>query len=175
MWMFSACVYFELAIHLTAKSVVWKHALNSTFHNEFRLGLHHITVRLFSEATWITAVVIVFLLEFFLTGQDCILSVNNDNEIPTINVRGISGFVFTSQNCCCLGCNAAKRLASCIDDIPFSVNFASFCHKSCATHVTSSFKLGIYIMNNLSNNKIIDGCIHNGDPGLWISYCVNHT
>ena len=96
MWVFSTCVYFELAEHLTAQSVVWEHALDGTFHHEFWLVLHQIAISAFFETAWITTMVIVFLLNIFLISQDGFLSIDNDNKIPTVNVRGVSGFVLTS-------------------------------------------------------------------------------
>lgn len=73
-------------------------------------------------------------------GQDGLITVDDDDVVAAIDVRGENDFVFAAQQNSCLGGNAAQRLASGIQDIPLALDLAGFANVvliSCSSRMIS--------------------------------------
>ena len=70
---------------------------------------------------------VVFLFELFAS-QNRLFSVDDDDVVPTVSVRGKIYFVFAAQDRGGDGRSAAERFVSSVKNLPFTGNLAGFRH-----------------------------------------------
>ena len=76
-----ACINLQTGEGLSADAVVGKHTLNSVFHSEFGLLFHQLLVLNRLQTADPTGVMIVILLLQLLAGENCLFSIDDDNEM----------------------------------------------------------------------------------------------
>ena len=78
-------------------------------------------------ATHITGETHVFLLRLFLTGQSHLFSIDDDNEIPCVNMRRKDWFLLASQQIGYLDGDPPQGLVTGVNDVPLSLYITRFC------------------------------------------------
>ena len=130
MRMLGALVNVQLAQNGTTKAIVRDHALDRAFDNQFgmpdaaRLG--GLGVMTADEP----GIAHVFLLGFFLSGQDRFFSVDHNDVIAGIDVAGKNCFVFAAKQYGGFFRHTTDNLIVCIDNIPLAFNLLGLGTKS---------------------------------------------
>ena len=154
--MFRACICLESGERLRADGVMREHTLYSEFHCEFRAGSHELTVAGFLEAADIAGVSAVELLVELLTGENCIIAVDDNDEFAAVNVGSKFGTMLTAKNVSGSSSGLTERLAGCVDDIPAAFNRFGLSHV-CGHTVNPPIKTTINL-KIFSNGEIIPLC-----------------
>ena len=98
MRMFSACVYVELAVHLSTELVLRKHSADSMFYDPYRFFTKSVASLLVSVAADISGVVEVNFLQFFFAGENDFICVDDDDVVTSVNMRCVGRFILAGQN-----------------------------------------------------------------------------
>ena len=128
--MLAAAIHAQTGQRILADDVVGQHTLNSQLHSQLGLGLHQGAVLNFLQAAHPTGVMTVELLIQLLTGQNSLLSVDDNDEIAAVSVGGELGLVLAAQQLSSLGSGLAQRLVSSIQDVPLTLDVSLVSHKS---------------------------------------------
>ena len=73
---------------LTADAVLGQHALDSNLHSQLGLLSHQLLVLGLLQATNVAGVSAIVLVDQLVAGQDSLISVDDDDEVTAINMRG---------------------------------------------------------------------------------------
>lgn len=114
----------ELLRHLTAKTSLGEHAPNGAF-NELNGELtKHNAGATGAEATVVlgNVVVVLLVLAAVFAGEFDFGSIDDDDVVTGIDVRGVGGLVLAHQDDSDLGSQTAKRDVRGIDDVPILVS-----------------------------------------------------
>ena len=125
-----ACVYLQTGCSLAADRILREHTLHCQLNCQLRTLSHEGLVLGFLQAANPARMSLVVLLSQLVAGQDCLGSVDNDNEIAGINVRGELYLMLAAKESCYSSCGTTQRLVCCVDDIPLAVNVLSLSHIS---------------------------------------------
>ena len=93
--MIFACVNVKASECLCAESVVREHTLNSKLHSHLGTVSHEGLVLNFLEATDVAGMMSVVLLLKLSTGENCLGSIDDDNELAAICVGSELGSVLS--------------------------------------------------------------------------------
>ena len=93
MGMLRSAVNLELSEHLAAQAVLREHSLNGLLNHQLRLLGAHETRGSLPEATRVAAVVTVHLVRLLAAGQADLLGIDDDDEIPRVDIGGVDGLV----------------------------------------------------------------------------------
>src|SRR5210317_737523 len=85
----STSVHFQLAVHSTAQRAFWQHAFNRELNSTLRESLHHLLEVSFLQTTREARVTVVHFVGALVTSNVYFLSVNDNDVITSINVRGV--------------------------------------------------------------------------------------
>lgn len=118
MRMLRASVNAELAVHLSAETVLRQHALDCMLENALRETLQHVASRRERRATLVAGMTEIRLIREFLTREFYFLCIDDDDVITRINVRSKGRFIFTAKNFCDFSCEAADSLAFSVYNVP---------------------------------------------------------
>ena len=110
-----------------AQAVAGQHALDRDHHGLVGLFSHQGAVVDLFQAADPAGMGAVELLVQLGAGQDGLVTVDDDDMVAAIDVRGEDDLVFAAQQNGCLGGNTAQRLASGIPDVPLALDLAGFC------------------------------------------------
>ena len=125
--MLAATVNAEFADDVTAQAVVRDHSFDGIEdHFVSAPGVAHFLGGCFMVTTNEPCEPVVFLFHFFLAGQDDLISVDDDNEVTTINVWGKDGFVFAAEDYGGMHSNITQHSVGCVDHIPFAFDVYGF-------------------------------------------------
>lgn len=137
--MLSTTIDFQLFDHGVTQRTFGQHAFNRFFQRTaWRFGLHVAEIGL-ADTAWITSVTVVNFVEVFIACYADFGRVNNNNVITCINVRGINGFVFTTQAGGYFAGNATQYLIGGINHKPLMNHLCGFSASS--AHSEFSFNL----------------------------------
>ena len=125
MLVLAACINAESAFCCSADCVGRDHAANSKFHSLFRLCSHECVVADSLQMADPACVMIVELLLSLAACENNVCTVDDDDMVTTVNMRGKGGLVLAAEKNCGLSCNTAERLACSVNYIPFAVNLTS--------------------------------------------------
>ena len=131
MRMFSACVYVELAVHLSTELVLRKHSADSMFYDPYRFFTKSVASLLVSVAADISGVVEVNFLQFFFAGENDFICVDDDDVVTSVNMRCLGRFILAGQNFGNAGSQTANSQSCSINDIPFASDVARIGHECC--------------------------------------------
>ena len=120
--MFGASIDFEFLDHLVTKSAVREHSPNSGLERSGRMLGQKVGKVDPAFAGDVTGVVEVFLLQVLVTGNEHLGCVDNDNEVTSVDVRGINGLVLAHEETSNFACNASHRLVSGIHKLPLAAD-----------------------------------------------------
>ena len=70
---------------------------------------------------------IVFFVRSLYARNANLVSVDDDNEVARINMRGVLRLMLTLQDVSSLGSYATKHLVLCINENPLALNFVGLC------------------------------------------------
>lgn len=121
-WVFAAGVDLELLDHSVAERTLWKHALNGNFESTTRMLCLHFLEGRFVDAAWVASVTIVGLLAGLFGGKNQLVSIDDNNIIARINVRGKFWLVLAAKAQSDFASKAAEHLITGIDHEPFALN-----------------------------------------------------
>ncbi len=139
MGMLSTAINFQLFDHGVAQGTLGQHAFNRFFQRAaWVFGLHIAEIGLANTA-WITRVAVVDLVEVFIARYADFGRVDDDNEITCIDVRGLNGYVFTTQAGGYFAGNATQYLIGGINHKPLMNHLCGFSASS--AHSEFSFNL----------------------------------
>ena len=105
-----ATIYFQLAIHIPAKSIVRNHSANSTFDQQLRMPSAACPDALRFVSAHVTRKTHITFLFFLLSGESNFFRVNDDDKISGVDVWGENRFLFSAQKVRSLYRNAAEYL-----------------------------------------------------------------
>ena len=117
-----ATVNLQTGELVSSQLVLLQHALNCEGHCELGLLCHQFLVLDVLEAANPTGMMIVVLLLQLLAGQNCLFSVDNDDEVTAVNVGGVHGVELAAENVSGENSGLAHGLASCVKDIPLALD-----------------------------------------------------
>src|SRR5690606_20102806 len=106
-----------------------QHALDSLLERTTRKTLLHFLEVRFSDTARVARVTIVFLVVSFGAGNNDIGSVDHDNVVAGVNVRGEFWLVFSTQATCDFAGHTPEDLALCVDNVPVTLDFMRLGHK----------------------------------------------
>ena len=149
--MFSSGINLELLSHLTSKRSLGQHANNSMADCKFGLFSDQLAIGGLFQAASIAAVMIILLLIKLLAGQNNLISIDDDDIVTSISVRGVGGLVLAAQNIRYLAGNTAENLTLCVDDIPFTFDVVNL------RHISLQRKL---LLGKLNSWLLHDGRMH---------------
>ena len=115
---------------LVTDAVVGEHPLDSEADGLLGVGRHHVTVSLGLEPPDVAGVPLIELLIQLLAGQNCFGCVDDDDEFPAVNVRGVLGAVLAAENVRGGNGNAPERFISRVDHEPSTLDGVRVCHVS---------------------------------------------
>ena len=92
-----------------------------------------------------TGVSAVVLLLQLLAGQNCVLSVDDDDIVTAVNMRSVVGLELAAKKVSGYCSGLAEGLACCVKDVPFAFN--GFLGKHGCGHICASKKI-----NNIFDN-----------------------
>lgn len=95
--MLGAAENFQAGQGILGDDVPGHHAADGQLHGQLRLLLHELTVLGFLQTAHIAGVGAVKLLIQLLAGEDCLLCVDDDDEVPAVGVGGVFGLVLAPQ------------------------------------------------------------------------------
>ena len=126
----AACVNLQAGSSLTADRILREHTLYCSFHCEFRTLSHQGTILNFLQTADPAGMSAIVLLIQLLTGEDCLLCIDDDNEIASVYVGSELSLVLAAKESCNYGSGTTQRLVCCVYYIPLAVNVFRFCHIS---------------------------------------------
>ena len=127
--MLGAAVDLQTGQRVLGDDVAGHHAADSHAHSQLRLLLHQDAVLGLFQTANPTGVGAVVLLLGLLAGQNGLLSVDDDDEVAAVSVRGVLGLVLTAQQNSGGGSSLAQRLAGSIETVPLTLDVTLVCHK----------------------------------------------
>ena len=92
-----SCINANLGEHLPAEGSLGHHAANGLIEKKFGLLCKKITIFGLLESAGIAGVMVVDLLIQLVAGHNDLISVDDDNVITAVNVRGVDGLVFATE------------------------------------------------------------------------------
>ena len=107
-----------------------EHTLHCELHSELGALSHQLAIADGLQSGNVTGMMVVVLLVQLLTRENSLGSVDDDDELATVNVGGVLGSVLAAKNGRCLNGSLTEGLTGRIDDVPFTRNGLCFCHKS---------------------------------------------
>lgn len=113
------CVYEKLLVQFTTQSIFRQHALNGETEEILGTLLKKFAGCDSGDTTDIPAVTIVCLVFELVAGELDLISVDDNDPISGVNMRGVHGIVLTTNTCRDNGSESAKHLILGIDDAPF--------------------------------------------------------
>ena len=120
--MFGASIDFEFLDHLVTKSAVREHSPNSGLERSGRMLGQKVGKVDPAFAGDVTGVVEVFLLQVLVAGNGNLAGVDDNNEVTSVDVRGIDGLVLAHEEASNFACNASHRLVSGIHKLPLAAD-----------------------------------------------------
>ena len=120
MGVLSACKDLQSGCGLCAKGVVGEHSLYSKLHCHFGLGCHQGLVLNFLQTADVTGVTAIVLLLQLSAGQNCLICVNDHNEVTAVYVGGESGIVLAAEQVSSSNSGSAEGLVRCVDNVPLT-------------------------------------------------------
>ena len=118
--MFGAGIDFEFLNHLVAKSAVREHTPDSSGQRGGRVLRHEVGEIDPAFAGDVTGVVEVFLVQVLVAGNGNLAGVDDNNEVTSVDVRGIDGLVLAHEEASNFACNASHRLVGGIHKLPLA-------------------------------------------------------
>jgi hypothetical protein len=112
----------ELLIHFTSQAILWQHAFDGSFDNSVGAAAEKIFRNLFFFSAGVPGEIDVDLVIHFVTGEDDLVSVDDDDKVAAVNVRRVIGLVFAPENGGNFGTHATYGLISTVHDVPVAVN-----------------------------------------------------
>ena len=119
MGMLFPCVHEKLLVQFTTQSVFGQHALNGETEQILGTLLKKFAGGDGSNATYVPAVTVVRLVLKLVAGEFDLISVDDNDPIAGVGMRGVHGIVLTTNTCRDNGSESAKHLILGIDDAPF--------------------------------------------------------
>ena len=120
--MLGALVKLQAGSSGAADGVLGEHALDSQLHGELGALVHQRAVLDILEVANPAGVMIVVLLVELSAGENRLVNVDNDDEIAAVDVRGEINLVLAAQKLGGGDSRAAQGLASCVENVPFSLD-----------------------------------------------------
>ena len=124
---FFAAIDAQLGVDATAEAVVRDHAADGEEDDLFRAasaegtrGVDVVTADVAGEA-------VVDLVDFLFAGEDDLVRIDDDDVVAVIDVRGVGDFIFAAEDIGGFDGDVAEDAIFGIDEIPFALNFLSFC------------------------------------------------
>ena len=137
MRVYSARIDFQLAKHIATQWALRQHAFDRDFDRGFRLlGNQAFEVGRLDTA-WETGVTVVHFVACFVAGYTNLLSIDDDDVVAGINVRGVFRLVLATQTAGDFSGQTTQGLTSGVDDKPVALNCFRFCSKSCHSLIAS--------------------------------------
>src|SRR6202012_5787770 len=117
----AALVDLELGGHLAAELGLGEHALDGLFDDGLRTAGEQVQERFFAEAAGVAGIAAIELGVSLEPGQMNLLSVNNDDVVAGIDIRGVERAVLAAEHVGYGGGEAAERLAGGVDEVPLAL------------------------------------------------------
>lgn len=123
MGMFCTYVYMQFPVHCPTQLGAWQHVFHGILNDETwflgqsLLGCHEaLSARMSCMAD-------VHLVIHLVAGENNLFSIDDDNVIPCIHMRGVGSFVFTLKDFGNLGTHATQGLILRIYNEPLALHF----------------------------------------------------
>lgn len=116
--MIRARVDLELAAHCAAELRLGEHADNGLLDETIGGPVEDLTDSAGLQATRESGVVVSVLALQLVAADGNLLSVDDDNEVTTVDVRRVGGLVLATQQVRCLNGKTAEHHVSGVDDVP---------------------------------------------------------
>src|SRR6476620_5023615 len=120
--MLITCINEQLLVHLATEPVLWQHTFHCSFDDHFGSALQEVFGNFFFTSTRITCIVVVNFFIHFVAGEFDFVCVDHDNEVATVNVRGVVCFVLAAQNCSNTSTHTSHGLIGTVHNIPVALN-----------------------------------------------------
>lgn len=117
-------VNLELLAHGAAQRVLRQHALDGMLENALGVLRHGLGEGLGLESAGETAVAIVSLLRRLGAGHADLVSIDDDDEIARVDMRGVLRLVLAFEDLGGLGCHTTEDLVLSVDDDPLALDLA---------------------------------------------------
>lgn len=124
---FFAAIDAQLGVDAAAEAVVRDHAADGEEDDLFRAasaegtgGVDVVTADVAGEA-------VVDLVDFLFAGEDDLVRIDDDDVVAVVDVRGVGDFIFAAEDIGGFDGDVAEDAIFGIDEIPFALNFLSFC------------------------------------------------
>jgi hypothetical protein len=112
----------QFLVHFTAQAILRQHAFDGPFDNGVGAAAEEVLGDLFLLSTGITGEVDVDFVFQFVTREDDLLGVNDNDKVAAIDVGGVVGFVLAPEDGGNFGTHATNGLISTVHDIPVAFN-----------------------------------------------------
>jgi len=122
MGMFVACIHEQFLVHLAPEAIFRQHTFNGPFDDGIRTAFEKALGRFFLFTTGVTGEIDVDLVFQLIPRKFDLIGVEKDDEVAAINVWGVIGFVFASEDRCDFGTHAANGLISTVYNIPVALH-----------------------------------------------------
>lgn len=123
----------HVAEQLTAEAVFGKHALHHLYEKGIDAGFEMLVVGFFHKdfgsryalSAGIACVTEILTVGHFFTGEDNLVSIDDNHIVAAFYIGRVAGFVFAAEDLCDFGAEAAEDLILGVYDYPLSVAVGS--------------------------------------------------
>ena len=119
MRMLAAGIDVEVAVEGISQSVLRKHTADGVLEDTLGMDGANLCRGGLALAAGIAGVVLIDLVGLFLTREDYLLCIDDDNIVAAINVRGEARFGLASEDVGYAGGQTSHGLVFCINENPF--------------------------------------------------------
>jgi hypothetical protein len=112
----------ELFVHLAAQAVFRQHAFDGPFDDRIRTTAQEVLGDLVLLSAGVAGEVDINFVFQFVTRKHNLVGVDDNDEVATVDVGSVVGFVLAPENCGNLGTHATDGLISTVHDVPVALN-----------------------------------------------------
>ena len=127
----------QLLDHCVTQRALREHTLNSDFKGATRETFLHLAKRRFDDATRVTRVTEITLVESLVTAHLHLGSVDDDDVVARINVRRKFRLVLTAEAESDFSSETTNDLVGCVNNVPFARNFERLSREGRSSFMTN--------------------------------------
>ncbi len=122
MGVFVACIHEQFLVHLASEAIFRQHAFDGPFDDGIGAAFEEALGRFFFFTAGVTGEIDIDLVFELITRKNDLISVDKDDKITAIYVRGVIRFVFAPKDGGNFGTHAANGLISTVYNVPVALH-----------------------------------------------------